>query len=552
MSTDAGANPIVVHDPKFNADPVQLSEGDTFAGLEIRGKLGHGGMAMVYRASDPEHDRDVALKLLNRGLAQDARHLERFRREARLVADLRHPRIVTVHGYGERDGCAYLTMQLIEGPTLADFVDQQGPLGPLHATQIVKQVARAIEAAHRQRVVHRDLKPSNIILHPDDGPVVLDFGLAKDLTRDPSLTEAGEILGTPSYLAPEQALPAGRPVDHRVDVHGLGALLFFTLTGHPPHQGDTAVEVVQRLLENEPERLRELDPELPVPLEIICAKALSRDPRDRYQTAAEMADDLERFQANEDIHAQLPWQALLLVRHIRRHPVATALVTALVALTATGAFAVNALTARLALHQRSEQGFVLLVSAQEHARAGRHAVAEREFLQAMLISKGAFLEDPSDPDLRAALEQIKRERAEYAESTGKWALAEELRQGLARLGEDKAPINANFPVGSVGFIAVEGLKNSGRVVFHLWSGEDAVPIATATATDPEVSLLPGKYLAIPVDTPSPHGSFLVVLDAGHRHRINLAYDAPTPPGAFPLPPASVLDDARRESLGASD
>jgi serine/threonine protein kinase len=447
-------------------------------------------MATGYRAWDPKRGCDVALKILNRGLVQSARHLDRFRREARLISQLDHPRIVRVHGYGERDGNAYLSMEVVEGPTLTDLVSRSGILAPVHAAQIVKQVASAVDAAHHKRVVHRDLKPSNVILHPDEGPVVLDFGLAKDLARDLNLTEAGEIFGTPNYLAPEQALPAGFPVDHRVDVHGLGALLFFVLTGRPPHSGATAVAVVQHLLHNEPPRLREVDPSLPRPLEIICAKALSRDPHDRYQTAAELADDLTRFQSEEPIHAQLPGAVLRLGRHMRRHPVASGLALTLALLTVGGSLAMRSLNARL------------------------------------------------------ALVQVKRERAESAESNGNWALAEELRQDLARL-QGLEPLE-DAPKGDA-LIAVDGLTGSAHVVFHAWEGEGFTPVVTATAEDPEVSLQPGTYVAVHVGSANPLDSYLVVVGAGHRHRIHVGKDSPAPPGAIRLPPVSALEAARKRS-----
>ena len=533
---------LLESDPGFEEDPVVLAEGTEFAGLHVQRKLGSGGMATVYQAYDPELGEDVALKLLNRGLVRDSRHLQRFRREAQLASRLRHPRIVMIHTYGEVQGCAYLTMNLVEGPTLADALASEGPFSPMRAAEVLEQVARAIDAAHRQRVVHRDLKPSNVILHPEDGPLVLDFGLAKDLGRDPNLTKTGEILGTPAFLAPEQAVAEGRPIDHRVDVHGLGAVLFATLTGRPPHQGETAIEVIQGLLESEPPLLRTLDPTIPRPLEVICAKALSRDPRDRYQTAGDFADDLARFQAQEVIRGRLPGPLQRLARQARRHPWTASLALAFVLGLVGAALALPHLAEGLALRQRSQQGLEHLARARACAERSQHEEAEREYLQAMLVTKGAFLEDPSDPQLLQALIRAKRERAAYAEARGNWGLAEELRLNLARLegsGETE-------PLGSSAQIRVVGLSPESRVVFFEWRGEACARVGEASAARPWLRLPAGRYLAVHVEG-AERSSYLIGIDAsGLAHELHLRAD-PFPPGVLRLPPEGFLREALAES-----
>lgn len=537
---------LLESDSSFAEDPVVLAEGTEFAGLHIQQKLGSGGMATVYRAYDPGLGEDVALKLLNRGLVRDSRHLQRFRREAQLAKRLRHPRIVTIHSYGELDDCAYLTMNIVEGPTLAEVIGTEGPFEPLRAAQILEQVARAIDAAHQQRVVHRDLKPSNVMLHPEDGPLVLDFGLAKDLAkglaRDLSLTKTGEILGTPAYLAPEQAAPEGRPVDHRVDVHGLGAVLFATLTGSPPHPGETAIEVIRHLLESEPPLVRSINPAIPRALEVICAKALCQDPRDRYQTAGDFADDLARFQAQEVIRGRLPGRLQRLGRKARRYPRTAFLVVASALLLAGGALALPFLAKGLALRQRSQQGLEHLARARASASQSRHEEAEREFLQAMLVTKGAYSEAPGDPELLEALARTKRERAAYAESRGNWGLAEELRLNLARLeGTGDAEV---FDPSAL--IRVVGLRPQARVQFFAWQGDECLPQGEATASGSTVRLSAGRYLAVHV-AGSERTTYLIGVDSsGLAHDLHLEGD-PFAPGVLRIPPPSLLRRALEQA-----
>ncbi len=526
-------------DPAYESEPVELSPGQSFAGLQVRGRLGSGGMAVVYRAHDPELGTEVALKLLNRGLVSDPRHLERFRQEARLAARLRHQRIVTIHRYGEEEGCAYLTMQLVEGPTLHEVVQGEGPLDAKRAAEIVEQLALAIDAAHAQRVVHRDLKPGNVIIHPSEGPLVLDFGLAKELGGDPTLTASGEILGTPSFLAPEQAMPDGVPVDHRIDVYGLGAILFYVLCAKHPHQGETPVEVIRHLLDHDPPPLRQIDPKIPRALEAVCFKALSRDPRDRYQRAGDLAEDLARFLNREPIKARTPGLGQRVFRRLRKHPLTTSLATLLLVSLVFGAWRTRSLAAQLALQQRSQHGLELLERAQAEVRAGLPA-ADQTFLQAMLVTKGAFLEAPEDDALRAALVRVKRERADYAEARGNWALAEELRQNLARLA-GREPPGASPAALARAQIRVLGIESGQSVEFLTWHSGQALYVALAKPGALEVDLEPGEYLALHKDAEGrARGSYLLVVDAGRLHDLHLERPAPPPPGVFRLPPSSVL------------
>jgi len=526
-------------DPAYESEPVDLAAGQVFAGLQVRGRLGSGGMAVVYRAHDPELDTEVALKLLNRGLVEDPRHLERFRQEARLAARLRHQRIVTIHRYGEEEGCAYLTMQLVEGPTLHEVVQAEGPLAPGRAAAIVEQIALAIDAAHAQRVVHRDLKPSNVMIHASEGPLVLDFGLAKELGGDPTLTASGEILGTPAFLAPEQAMPEGVPVDHRIDVYGLGGILFYLLSGMNPHYGETPIEVIRHIIDHDPPPLRSLNALIPRELEAVCLKAMARDPRDRYQRAGDLAEDLGRFLCAQPIKARPPGLAQRSLRRLRKHPLTTSLAVLLLASLLLGTWGTRSLAQRLALQQRSQHGLELLEQAQEEVRTGVPG-ADQTFLQAMLVTKSAFLEDPEDEALRAALMRVKRERADYAEIRGNWGLAEELRQNLARLAGEAPSLTPESALRAE--IRVVGLEGGERVEFLTWNGEDALQVARAEADSAEVRLNAGEYLALHRDAQGrSRGSFLLVVDAGHLHDLHLESPSPPPPGVFRLPPGSVLE-----------
>jgi hypothetical protein len=383
------------------------------------------------------------------------------------------------------------------------------------------------------------------MLEPVDGPLVLDFGLAKDLNREPSLTDTGEILGTPAFLAPEQVVPGDAyPVDHRIDVYGLGGLLFFLLTGQPLHPGETSVDVLRHILRNDPPRLRDVDPGLPQPLEVICAKALSRDPRDRYQTANDLADDLARFRAQTGIHARLPGPLVRLQRLARRRPWATTATLGLALALVVGALSLQVLSKRLALHERSQQALTVLALAQEHAADGRHQLAEEEFLEAMLVAKAAYVDDPADERLRSTLARIKRSRIGYAEARGNWSLADELRHNLARLEgglESSLPRTTGARVPEAR-IEVHALRPGETVTFRPLEGPKHRPTLRVTSDNPALDLSPGTYVAI---HRMPRGevasSHLVVVDPGSKHALRLDQRSAPPAGVFRLPSRALLE-----------
>jgi hypothetical protein len=275
---------------------------ERFGEYLLLNELGRGGMGVVYRALETGLGRYVAIKMVLSHAVADSGELQRFHAEASAAARLQHPHIVSVHRVGCVEGRHFYAMDLIEGQSLACRL-KDGPIPGKQAAAYVAAVARAIHHAHKQGILHRDLKPANVLIDSDDRPHVTDFGLAKHFSRDDGQTRTGAILGTPGYMAPEQA-SGSKSLTPATDVYGLGAMLYDCLTGRPPFRGETAVDTLLMVLENDPAPPSLLNPRVDHDLETICLKCLSRDPADRYATAAEVADDLERYLAGEPIRAR--------------------------------------------------------------------------------------------------------------------------------------------------------------------------------------------------------------------------------------------------------
>ncbi len=270
--------------------------------------LGQGGMGEVYLAEDTKLHRKVAIKVLSGLMSSDPERRERFEREARAVAALNHPSIVTIHSVEEADGVPFLTMELVEGRLLSSVIPAEGmPLDALLRVGI--GVSDAMSAAHQRGITHRDLKPANVMVTPDGRVKVLDFGLAK--LRDPAidangltqlpqagLTGEGRIIGTVAYMSPEQA--EGKPVDPRSDIFSLGVMLHEMATGQRPFQGDTNVSVISSILKDTPSAITDLNPRLPPGLAKIIRRSLAKDPSRRYQTATDLRNELEELQQEVD------------------------------------------------------------------------------------------------------------------------------------------------------------------------------------------------------------------------------------------------------------
>jgi hypothetical protein len=276
----------------------------TVPGYEIMDELGRGGMAVVYRAVQLSLQRPVALKMILSGAQASAAEVARFRIEAEAVARVRHPHIVQIFEVGAYERWPYLALELLEGGSLAALL-KTTTFAPRAAAALVEKLARAVDAAHQQDIVHRDLKPGNVLLTKEGEPKIGDFGLAKRLDSDAALTRSGALIGTPSYMAPEQAEGRGR-VGPPADIYALGAILYELLTGRPPFLGENSVDVIHRVLSDEPIAPRKLVAGVPRDLETICLKCLEKDPRRRYATADALADDLRSFLAREPIAARPP------------------------------------------------------------------------------------------------------------------------------------------------------------------------------------------------------------------------------------------------------
>ena len=278
--------------------PVALNyEFDDYTLLE---EIARGGMGVVYKARQKSLDRLVAIKMILTGrFASDAER-QRFRNEAKAAARLDHPQIVPIYQVGEHDGRPYLCMKLVEGGSLAQQLTGK-PMPVSQAARLVESLARTIHYAHQHSLIHRDLKPANVLRSPDGTYLITDFGLAKVLDGPDGLTRTDQIVGTPNYMAPEQAWGGARDVTALADVYSLGAILYEMLTGRPPFRAATVPETLELLRSADASPPRLLNPGIESDLQTICMKCLEKDPRDRYATAEALADDLHRFLAREPI-----------------------------------------------------------------------------------------------------------------------------------------------------------------------------------------------------------------------------------------------------------
>jgi hypothetical protein len=359
-------------------------------GYEILGELGRGGMGVVYKARHLRLKRLVALKMIKAGVLAQAAELDRFRREAEAVAHLQHPNIVQIYEIGEHAGGPFLSFEFVSGGSLAERL-RGAPLPLREATRLVETLARAVHYAHQRGIIHRDLKPANVLLSaacglagPSSGsafsdnsdpakpqaaevvPKLTDFGLAKQLDADQGQTQSGVVMGTPGYMAPEQAAGRTREVGPAADVWALGVLLYECLTGRPPFRADTMVDLLLRVLNDDPVPPRRLRSGIPRDLETITLKCLRKEPGRRYGSAAELADDLTRFLEHEPIRARPVGAAERAVRWVRRR--AAGVLTVLLVLLALGSA-----TGGLWLWQRwqdeQEQASEARLRAEERGRA---------------------------------------------------------------------------------------------------------------------------------------------------------------------------------------
>ncbi len=392
------ATPRMGDRPPSGRGPDAEPAGKVVAGCKVLEGLGRGGMGVVYRARQPGLNRDVALKMILAGAHASPAATARFRAEAEAVARLQHPNIVQVFRLGEHDGLPYLVLEYVPGGTLARALDGT-PMPPRRAAETAEVLARAMHHAHGQGVVHRDLKPGNVLLAADGTPKVADFGLAKLLEGGEPLTPTGDVVGTPSYMAPEQAGGPAR-VGPAADVYALGAILYEMLTGRPPFRAETAQETLRQVVSEEPVPPGRLRPRLSRDLETICLKCLEKAPAKRYASAEALADDLRRYLDSRPILARRIGPVGRLARWAGRRPAVAAL---------TAAVALLAVLGVIGLGWSSRNDRRLRLQAEE-----RRVEAEENLAQARQVVDEMYTKVAADLEGRPGMDAYQRTLLEKA------------------------------------------------------------------------------------------------------------------------------------------
>jgi tRNA A-37 threonylcarbamoyl transferase component Bud32 len=517
-TVDGGAtdDPWAMCSPGSSAAPLLCPARPVVAGYEIEAELGRGGMGVVYKARQKSLHRVVALKMILAGRLASPADVARFRREAEAVAGLDHPNIVPIYDVGEQQGLPFFSMKLIEGRSLADWLRRRPAPADrawtLAAIRILAQVARAVHYAHQHGILHRDLKPANVLLaRRTTGPVVqeegqpgwlssephvTDFGLAKRIEGDAGHTQSGVVVGTPSYIAPEQA-SGQRRLTTAADVYGLGAILYEVLTGRPPFKAETPLDTLLEVVGKESVRPRALDAHADRDLETVCLKCLDKDPAKRYGSAEALAEDLERWLAGEPIRARRSGAVERLVKWARRRPAVAALAGLVIVVAALGGAGVvwqwqeakngwsaaeKKAEAEKAAREKTQEA---LAQAKQNLYFQRIALAERE-LSAGNLGRAEELLDECPPVLRGwewhYLKRLRLGPPRVLGGKGSWVV------GVALSPDGKLLASAGSSrlfLGEVKLWEVE----SGRERFAL-GGPLLRPGATAVAFSPD-----GKTLA---------------------------------------------------------
>ncbi|MBL4847656.1 MAG: protein kinase [Planctomycetes bacterium] len=422
----------------YNRDALPSSQesgpGTQVGPFRVIRELARGGMGVVYEAERPGLDRRVALKQMLDGGSDTA--VERFLIEARIAARLRHPNIVGVHDVGESGGNPYFAMDFIEGEDLNDRITREGPLPLEESARLAQTIALALAYAHERGVLHRDIKPANVLLTPEGNePILTDFGLAKDVrdAGESGLTQDGAIMGTPSYMPPEQAGGDKSLIDRRADVYSLGATLYAMLVGKPPFEGNSVLNTITKVLSVDPTPPRKLRPEVTRDLEVICLKCLAKEPEERYQTAQDLADDLGRYLADEPILARPPSAGERLAKWIRRNRTLTASIVLgglFVAVGIAGAWSYAQAKARSQGRDQAEAAWATYQAADKDDRDQRIGLALTALQQAQRWVALA----PTDASAREQAFASAVALGEVAEEGQQWAFAKQAYE-QARLSD---------------------------------------------------------------------------------------------------------------------
>ena len=358
---------------------------DELGDYQLMEEIGCGGQGVVYRARQKSLNRIVALKVIGLGRWATKAHIKRFRLEAETAASLDHPCIVPIHEIGESNGSCYFSMKLVEGRRLDEAI-KRDPLSPRRAVELIIKLARTVHYAHQRGILHRDIKPGNILIDAHGKPHLTDFGLARLVERESTITGTiAEALGTPSYMAPEQAAGDAAQLTSTTDVYGLGAVFYHLLTRHAPFVGETIYKTVQLVLENDPQQPRAVNPKLDRDLETICLKCLEKDPQRRYPSALALAEDLERWLRHEPIQARPTGAFARGSKWLRRNPAVALSALSLIALAATVG---------------------LMISKSERARAPTTGIAVLPFENLSNDKEDAFFADGLQDDILTKLAKI--------------------------------------------------------------------------------------------------------------------------------------------------
>ncbi len=372
--TAHGSQPYFSWDPGAESEVQDVQrEGPQVSGYEILDELGRGGMGVVYRARHRGLKREVALKMILAGGHASREQLERFRAEAEAVAQLQHLNIVQIYDVGDQDGLPFFSLEYIDGGSLENTAEGK-PLVATHAAELVEQLARAMHFAHERGIVHRDLKPGNVLLTQDGIPKITDFGLVKRVEDDSGQTRTGTIMGTPSFMAPEQGR-GQKDIGPAADTYAPGAILYTLLTGRPPFLAATAMDTILQLMNDEPVPPSKLQPRIPRDVETICLKCLNKEPQRRYESAAALADDLARFGRGEPILARPVGTLERVWRWCRRNPW-VAVPTAAAALLAV-AVIIGGPVAAAIIYQQKERAVSAQALAREEREDRRSKCADR-------------------------------------------------------------------------------------------------------------------------------------------------------------------------------